>query len=700
MSKRTVVSDYIQNKLNNIKKDQFLESISKESFYRQNSLVAKEINQINDYIAVIKSNKNSYEVVNGKKKLKPVLTNYIKSLKQIILKYQQYIKYLTLLNNYNNRSARIKEKIEIENSQFSISNNQLRLLDTISTNSIKNYSFNDLVVISKYVINNYETFDNHNLLFDVLKEVINRFLESKYNEEDYVSISSIKCLLNHKINSLDKEDILRKPLHNLKKYIKSSLERSQKVLELKHDYRYEIVEYLFENEYYFNRVIEEMPDIVNLTDKDGNSLAYNIICEYLDKYLLELQGKKVDIPKEKYARMYRTVINSLSYHADCNNLEAIEKLLNGFKETIKNSKFKRDKYLEVLEELDNLNSDEIKTNDNIEFNLDKIFIESKYILNKQVGFNRVDLREEDTIVLTTPSEKYHNYAYSVSKDEKGIHTLKVHITDMRSFIDHNSELNNFLKHYIFYNEQNWLDDKLMKKFSLEKGEEKPAMTFEIKVLSTGEIKGFKVYKSTICVNDIYLMDEAHQMIKNHNLRFLPFLEISYFLNKNVDKDNYGVSMSNTFNKTVLDVVGKYFDDNKLPYIYKGQDKQDIDHYMQTMTLLNSLFTKITKEQFNKFYKIICEDTNYSQYTSKCKHHYCLDQKYYTDLLIPLYSYIGLHLQELINQFYFKDMPNEILKIKKSIWDEENKYLIKNANFIKEEKRQNKHKAKMKALGKN
>jgi hypothetical protein len=110
MSKRTIVSDYIKNKLNCIKKDEFLKEIANESLYRQDNLITQEIKNINDYINVIKNNKNSYETVNGKKQLKLVVKNYITSLKNIITKYQKYIKYIRLLDNYNNRQNRIKAK--------------------------------------------------------------------------------------------------------------------------------------------------------------------------------------------------------------------------------------------------------------------------------------------------------------------------------------------------------------------------------------------------------------------------------------------------------------------------------------------------------------------------------------------------------------------------------------------------------------
>lgn len=698
MSKRTVVTDYIQNKLAHLKRDQFLDEISKEPLFRQRNFITDEIKNINDYISLIKDNKNSYEMIDGKKKLKSAIKNYIKSLRQIISKYQQYIKYLNLLDSYSNREERLSERIKFESWDVTLSNNQLRLLDTITSNSIKNISFTDLVKISKYMINNFEVLENHNLLFEILKEIINRFLDNNYNEEDYVFISSIKSTLTYKINSLNKDDKLRKPLHQMKKFVKSSLERSQDVLEDTHDYRYEIVEYLMENEYYFNRILEDLPDTVNLTDKEGYSLVYNIISKYLDQYLLELQGKKTDIPKEKYARMYRKIINLPEYQNNKENSYEIEVLINNFKETIKHGKFKRDKYLQVLNDLDNIKKEDVSIiDDEQQFDKVQLLSEHQSILNRTNISKRVDLTNEDTIVITTNGVQYHNYAYSVSKDLKGQHILKVHVTAVREFIKHDSELNNWLKHYMFYNDDHWLDDKLLNKFSLEKNKIKQAITFELKVLPSGGVEEFCIYKSNIKVNDIYLATDVHDMIKKHNLRFLTFSEIAFFLDKNMNKDNYGISITETFNKTILDLIGKFFQDNNLPYIYRIQDKQNSETYMNNMTFLNNLFTKISKNDFNKFYQIICEDTNYARYTSDCMHHFLLNQKYYTDLFIPLYSYIGIHIQELINQFYFKELSDETLKFKKIIWQKENAYLIERANRLKEQKRIDKHKHKMKVL---
>ena len=59
MSRSTIVTDYVQNRLDGIKKDSFLLEISQLPFYRQRSLIFEEISQINDYISLIKDNKNS-----------------------------------------------------------------------------------------------------------------------------------------------------------------------------------------------------------------------------------------------------------------------------------------------------------------------------------------------------------------------------------------------------------------------------------------------------------------------------------------------------------------------------------------------------------------------------------------------------------------------------------------------------------------
>lgn len=696
MSKRTVVSDYIQNKLNKIKKDDFLLEIEKEPFYRQRSLITKEIKQINEYISLIKDNRNSYEVVDGKKQLKMSVKNYIRSLRQVIIKYQDYSRYLNLLNNYNNRQSRLDEKIEFASSNVQITSVQLRILDSLDISNLTNVKFNDLVDLSKYMIENYEVLENKKILLEMLKELTDRFLLNDYDEDDYVSISSIKCLLTHKINSLDKENILRKSLKEMKKFIKSALERSRKVLELKHDYRYEVVEYLLEDEYYFNRLLEEMPDIVNLTDKDGYSLSYNVISKYLDLYMLELQGKKSAVPKEDYLKIYRQIINTPGY--DVSNECDVNILLNSFKETIKNGKFKRDKYIQVLNNLENIRKDEKTICDQIEsFDVNQILGDEQKIITTAIATNRVDLTNEDTIVIATNNDKYYNYAYSIKRDHNHNHVLKVHITDVCGLIKDGSELDQYLRHHMFYSNENWLSSKTMKQLSLEKDKITPVITFEMTVLPSGQIEDFIIYKSNVSVNSIYTFEEVQTIIRNHDLRFLPYLELNYFLNKNIDKNNYGLSMSEAFKNTILNLVGKYFDRNKFPFIYKVQDKQNSVNYIRNMTFLNQIFTKLPKDQFNKIYKIICEDTNYANYSSKPDYHFSLHKKYYTDLFIPLYSYVGIYLQGLLDEFYFKHYPEDLEKLKREIWNKENDEIIKHANEVREDKRNEKHKEKQKVL---
>lgn len=81
--------------------------------------------------------------------------------------------------------------------------------------------------------------------------------------------------------------------------------------------------------------------------------------------------------------------------------------------------------------------------------------------------------------------------------------------------------------------------------------------------------------------------------------------------------------------------------------------------------------------------------NYSKYSTKPGYHYELNQKYYTDLLIPLNSYIGLYLQRLINDFIIdKETHKNIIKnnYKKEIND-----IVKLANTKKQQKRENKQK---------
>lgn len=694
MSKRTVVSDYIENKLNNIKKDSFLEEVASSNlcFYKQREIINKEIENIREYIKIIKENKKCYEVINNKKVLKKSVKLYISNLRKIINKYLEYSKCLKLLEKYQTRKDLIEKRIEFESNEVKLTDSQYNLLKELNEERVNNITFNDLGDICKCLINNYESY-NSKLDF-CIKELGSRHKYSEYNEEEYIILSSVKGAINNKLTSFAKDDYRRIKLKEYKKYIKSVIDVIREKQDKKYDYRYDIVIYLINDEYCFDSLLEQIPDVVNLCDKDGFSLAFNVLEKYLDAYLLELQGKSKGKNKEDILKIYHKIISHPYYNCSDNN---IEELLEHFTELIKNGKFRREKYIEVLNNLENINK-VIKEETVIsDINQSEVIEEMKFLLSQNDYTFRTNLCDEDTIVLCSKNEKHFNYAYSINKNSNGNHILKVHIADVVQFIKHGSLLDSYLKDNISKGENNWLNEELLSKFSLNLNDIKPAFTFEMEVNSKGKIINFTCYKSNIMVNDIYTYEEANKEIKNHNLRFLTYLETNYFLNKNINKDNYALSMVDTFNEIVFNNIGEYFDKNKLPYIYKEQKEQDNSRYFKNMTVLNSLFSKISRENFKKFYNIICDDINYSRYTNKPGFHSSLNQKYYTDLFIPLYSYIGLFNQEMLSQFYLNKDSGEILNIKKKIWLEKRDFIIKKANELKRQKRNNEHKDKIKKL---
>lgn len=694
MSKKTLVSDYIENKLNSIKKDSFLEenSLTNLSYTKQQELIYNEINSIYSYIKIIKENKKCYKIVNGRRVLEKPIKEYISGLRKIINKYFEYAKYLKLLERYQTRKELIEKRIEFESNEINLDDDKINILNHLDYENVKDIDFNTLGDIAKYLINNYESYNSKLEL--IIKELGSRYKYNEYSEESYIILSSVKGVINNKINSLDKKDRRRDVLKEYKKYIKGIIEIIREKDIEKYDYRYDIISYLMEDEYCFNRLLEEMPDIVNLKDKDGYSLSYNVLEKYLDIYLLELQGRSKGINKEEIIKIYHKIIKHPYYSDDYSN---INEMLEHFKETIKNGRFRREKYIEVLNTLEDINKVPLENKKESKINNFDIEDERNYILNKSSSTNRVDLTLEDTIVLCTNKEKYYNYAYSVTKNCNGNHVLKVHRTTIRDFIKHGSMIDMYLRENMFKGENNWLDAELMDKFSLNKGEIKPALTFELEITPKGKVNNFKCYKSNIKVDDVYTYENVNSEIKKHNLRFIPYLEINYFLNKEVNKNNYASDMVNTFNKAVLDNIGSYFSRKSLPFIYKAQKEQDNSRYIRNMTTLNSIFSKISRDDFKKIYQIICDDINYSRYTSKPETHNALNQKYYSDLFIPLYSYIGIFLEEMINQFYLTHDTGEMLEIKKYIWLNEQDYIINWANEIKENKRNMEHKNKIKSL---
>lgn len=686
MSNETVVSNYMQEKFNKIKKDLFLEEISNLSKTRQKDALIKEIGAIEDYVKIIKDNSDCYITVDKKKILKTDVKNYLIDLKKIIKKYQEYYKYLNILEYYENRKQRINEKIEFESSDILLNYNQIEILNELDSTNISNYSFDDLASIVKYLIQHFDL-QKIVIIKLILDKIEQQFINSNYNKDNFAILSSIKNVLTYKINCLDKNDNNRKVLKEMKRYVKSILNLSKEKELRNHDYRIDIINILLDDEIYLHKIITRCPQFLNLLDEDNHTFAYTLITKYLDLYLLELQGKQSSVPKEKYLQMYYELRQVPQYL--CKEIDRVEidALFNTFKEMIKNGSFKRKKYLEVSNNLSNIlssdNSNEVLKQ---EFDEDIINFEKERILNQSLFDERKDLRDEYTAVITNSKANIYNYAYSINKKENENYLLRLHITDVSTFIDKNSYLDNALKESMFYENDDWLEEKLLNKFSLGKGKETPVITLECEI-KDNQIFGFECYKSNIVVDEIYSFDDFNNKILDKKM--LEYLKLGYVLNKKLDNNNYGKSLINTFDKCFLNQVGDYFNKHKFPYIYKTQPKQDSANYIKLLEELNCLFGKIDKEDANIFYSIICDDINYSKYSLVPNYHNELKQKYYTDLLIPLHSYVGIYLQYLLNDFMIKkDIDKDILK---KNYKEEVKDIVNLANTRKEEKRVNKQK---------
>lgn len=682
MSKETVVSSYMQERFNKIEKDLFLEEIANLSKNKQKDALIEEISAMEDYIKIIKNNRECYITLDQKKILKADVKKYLTYLRKIIKKYQEYYKYLNLLEYYEDKNQRIDKKIEFESSYIILTSNQIEMLNELDITNINNYDLNDLTHITKYLIQQFDV-SKIAIIKLILDKVEKEFIGSNYNENNFIELSSIKNILTYKINCLDKDDNNRKLLKEIKKYVKSIINLSKEKEIRNHEYRIDIINILLEEEVYLYKIITRCPKFLNLLDEENHTFAYTLMTKYLDLYLLELQGKQSKIPKEKYLRMYYALSQSPDYlYKEIDQVE-IEILFNHFKEMIKNGNFKRKKYLEVSNVLSSILN---KKNDCKKFSEDIINFEQENILRQNVCGLRKKLQDEYAFIITDSNSKLYNHAYSIKKGEYDNYILRLHVTDISTFIQKGSCLDSILKEVMFIDNDNWLEEDLLNKFSLGKDKEMPVITLECEIKDK-EISNFKCYKSSIMVDDIYLFEDFNK--KQPNKKMLECLKLGYVLNKNLDNNNYGKSLVETFDRCFFHQIGNYFMEHKYPYIYKIQQKQNNDNYIKLLEELNGLFGKIDKEDANIFYSIICDDTNYSKYSLIPNYYSESNQKYYTDLLVPLYSYIGIYLQYLLDDFIIKtDIDKDILKenYKKEIKD-----LINLANEKKEEKRLNKQK---------
>lgn len=643
--------DFSREKLKRMVLDYpFLKPFDKEI---NNDLIIEielEIERINIIISNLKKDKSSYESKNLKQSVKDEISKLNRDKKVL----QDYLTHVKKIVSYV-KPEPLKEKGDTN----LLNDRQKAILNDILNEKIIKLSVKDLTDIYIYLLDNLD--------LEKLKKVA-IYLSCLYNkandevkEDLIVLINKLRTKTHNKQKECNKKDdkIASNKLNDIINFL--TVEYIE--IETK-DYRFEVLDFWLkdENSYiYIKRLTEVMPEIINIK-VDGKNVIFKILDYYFRSCLTELKNRtKYYVKKDYYLQIINLFINHPCF--DKSLIPLINYKLDSFKETIQRYKLSND----ILMHMQQIGKKETYDTPSMP-KLDNDII--KYVFDYQThNKQRYNLTEE-TFAFKNENNPYISKCYSTFVNDRGNIVIRVHTIDISEYMKNNDEYLEYLKSKV--SGKDLFDDEFKKQVSFSLGRSRLSFTYELEMLPNGKVLDFNIYKSFIRLDKIY--DYKDFGFPNDIVKF------SYYL-LNGSKEipnNLGVELEKLYLSRVGNVVGRYFEKNKYPFVYRVQEEKTSEDFVRNMSQLSHIMGKMDKKDAKTIFGIICEDHNNSYYTNKNIGHYSSSQKYYLDLFNPLENYMTLLLQKLIYEYFmykgkFKDetLQDEVLKA------------IENANELKE-----------------
>lgn len=685
---RVITSDYIENKIAKLEKDPILADFLLLSYDDKVLDLNKKINDNLIKIKNFKKDKNSYI---KDKELKTEIKTVIHQIKLENNIYKEYLNILKKQHILELENIRLA-KINIDENIINLTAYQVKILDNALNNNLINSSFADLSVVCKYMISNYSVYEYEKEILNIIKKLIeNISFENVNDERIIIELNSINGEISKKLAKLDKDSLERPILNNFKSLIKNVINISKITFMRSYDYKFDIIDYWLndeENKIFIEKIFKRLPETINIRTNTNEHIINYILDKYIDSYKTELCNQSKPMVSSSYLKeVLKMLYNS-------NNLELFDSddvlfknRLMEYEMFLKNSNYKRERILAALEDLNNLKNidekkdiseevNELEVNDQLSYIKDIINIENN---NRQ----RIDLTNEETVAITNSSLKYNNYSYIIHRIDARNYSVKINVVDIDSLIPENSPLDLYLHNKMFseINNNDYLFPNISS-FSLSENGKMPTITFELLINEKGEVTNFESYKSITRVNKVI---SNNTRLSNNNMPL--YYQLLNVFNNDYFKGIYLGDLEQIINQCCIRSVAKYFVDNNYPFIYKVQSQQNSEVFEKNINALNGIFYKISKEDFRTIYSIVCEDYNFAYYDMNNIGHKNQNSKYYSDLLNPLDSYIGICLQRLMKEYYFS--KNSVISDNYTI--EYLKNVIEKANSYKNKKRRNKQK---------
>ena len=201
---RIITSDYLKNKITQLETIDYIGNMRELNFEEKIIAINHIIDDNFNETKAIRKDNHSYDQ-DGK--LKDDIQEYLKNVKartKVCKEYLQLIKRQRILDLENDKLTKISVDTDIVN----LTANQTKLLDDLLHNHLDDYYMDDLLIVLKYIVENYSLIVCEEMVLNTLKKIISHIsFDDKHNLEKIVlGLNSVKCSINHKLAKLNKYD--------------------------------------------------------------------------------------------------------------------------------------------------------------------------------------------------------------------------------------------------------------------------------------------------------------------------------------------------------------------------------------------------------------------------------------------------------------------------------------------------------------
>ena len=430
-----------------------------------------------------------------------------------------------------------------------------------------------------YFIQNYHLF--FYTLIDLLGANLEDYTHIKYLLSDTIKVA--KCSLKKYTKKEENKDAF---YHGVTSFIHNKLEGISSYIDaitsdLSELPLYKMLWFIItelKNVDYLFRIIELHPDYINLKNKEGESIL-KVLVEYIYANLKFWDSETI----KYYERVF--VLFLESDELVLTNDEIIS-ILEMSENNLISTPIDKKKYIKFI--INEINSHYEIINKDARVNA--ISHTNKIVTQELIipSFDkRVDLRREFTISIdAVRSENLENRliddAYTLKELANGEFELMIHIPDVGEYISDSSPLDNHMRAlgesvYAKDYKTPLIPYELATKMSLVKGEERPAITFIIKLDSNGSIINFDIKKSIIRVNYNLTRRQADMFMTHNNDERLFVLnklyEVAVMLRsgrkERVGNRRKGEVIMDEMNIYPDLLVASYCQENRIPFPYKN-----------------------------------------------------------------------------------------------------------------------------------